>query len=103
MAKDASTMCGLCDDVLEELCKQPTGQEWCERRERYHEDASYGPDDVLYDITKRLTQQQIEAVKEGLVVSGKYASGTFKPGVNRVSGGAKGEAVLTDVPAQGNE
>lgn len=79
MAK-TGPMCGLCDDVLEELCKQQDGQEWCERRDRYHNDQGYGPDDVLYDITQKLTPVQIEAVKEGLVVSGKYSPGTFKPG-----------------------
>jgi hypothetical protein len=66
--------CGLCPRILEAHCRLHGG-EFCELLERYRTDPSYGSDDVLYDLTRLATPDQIAQVRSALLEEQKQGSG----------------------------
>ncbi len=69
--------CDLCTATLDLACKR-YGQEFCDLKERYFTDPEMGVDDVLMEITVRMTPEQRVEVANGLIDLGLA---TLKPGV----------------------
>lgn len=69
MAMHNLDRCGLCADLLRILCQTEGGQ-FCQLRERYATDPSYSSDQVLYDVTRLASPEQLRRARERLVREG---------------------------------
>lgn len=65
MSADTTKDCGLCPRILDIHCRlhgqdNPT---FCDLLNRYKSDPAYGADDVLYDLQKIATPDQVAQVR----------------------------------------
>lgn len=73
--------CNLCPVILEAHCElhgneQPT---FCDLWDRYQRDPDYGPDDVLYDLSKIATPAQVSEVQAHVGAREKVRAGAAPP------------------------